>query len=367
MGITDKHAALEEAANWPAELHFHEINRRRMRRRNPSPSREVSPVPSYFSEPVSSRKRKDVTARLPCLINEAHQDEDDNDDIQSFKSLPTVMRTLTSDTKVNRSHTSRKEQGVSDLSLPLLVTSKCTLVVKGTGCTRTRGYLPTIKSTLVERPPCRAGCRPDNVEISSTRHPHPVSDPRYAPLSESCPKKSWNIKASCQHLHLSSSNEVSLGPRITFQSPVVQGINPISPDLMKESRHNVQACRPLRPVLKRAQVLNRGALHCLIEESYLPCSNNPRLLEPFSGFKEHLCHQLLNSPLPCRAALPHVNSHHLLQLEALLPVPQGLGSSLMQRTVELCNPQRRQLPCITMTRPTPSPKHLHNTENRHVA
>lgn len=160
---------------------------------------------------------------------------------------------------------------------------------------------------------------------------------------------------------------MSLGPRITFQSPVVQGINPISPDLMKESRHNVQACRPLRPVLKRAQVLNRGALHCLIEESYLPCSNNPRLLEPFSGFKEHLCHQLLNSPLPCRAALPHVNSHHLLQLEALLPVPQGLGSSLMQRTVELCNPQRRQLPCITMTRPTPSPKHLHNTENRHVA
>ncbi|KAK3518112.1 hypothetical protein QTP70_033209 [Hemibagrus guttatus] len=367
MGVTDKHTVVEEAANWPAEVHFHKINRRRMRR-SQSPSREVSPVPSHFSEPVSFRKRKDVTARLPRLINEAHQDEDDNDDIQSLKSLPTVMNTLTSDPKVNRSHTSRKGQGVSDSSLPLLVTSKCTLVVKGTGCTRTRGFLPAIKSTVLERPPCRAGCRPDNVEIDSTQHPHPVGHPRYAPLSESHPpEKAWTIKASCQHLPSSSSNNVSLGPRLTFQSPVEQGMYPITPDLMKESRHNAQACRPLRPVLKRAQVLNRGALHYLLEESYLPCSNDPHLLEPFSGFQAHLCHQLLNSPLPCQAALPHVNSHHLLQLEAVLPVPQGLGSSLMQRTVELCNSQGRQLPSITMTRPTPSPKHLHNTENRHVA
>ncbi|MCI4389123.1 hypothetical protein PGIGA_G00094210 [Pangasianodon gigas] len=364
MGITDKHTIMEEAANWPAEVHFHKINRRRTRR-SQSPSREVSPVPSYFSEPVSIRKHKDVTGRLPRLIKGAHQDEDDDDDdIQSLKSLPTVMNTLASDPKVNRSHTVRKGQGISDLNLPLLVTSKCTLVVKGTGCTRTGGFLPAIKSTALERPPCRAGCRPDKVEMGSTQHPRPVGHP----LSESrSPEKPWNIKASCQHLPSSSSNKVSLGPRITFQSPVVQGVYPITPGLMKESRHNVQACQPLRPVLKRAQVLNKGALHCLLEESYLPCSNDPHLLEPFSGFEEHLCHQLLNSPLPCRTALPHVNSHHLLQLEAMLPVPQGLGSSLMQRTVELCNPQGKQLPSITMTRPTPSPKHLRNAENRHLA
>lgn len=278
------------------------------------------------------------------------------------------MNTLASDPKVNRSHTVRKGQGISDLSLPLLVTSKCTLLVKGTGYTRAEGFLPAIKSTVLERPPCRAGCRPDKVEMGSTRHPRPVGHPQYTPLSESRrPEKTWNIKASRQHLPSSSSNEVSLGPRITFHSPVVQGVYPITPDLMKESRHNAQACQPLRPVLKKAQVLNRGTLYCLLEESYLPCSNDPHLLEPFSGFEEHLCHQLHHSPLPCRSALPHVNSHHVFQLETMLPVPQGIGSSLMQRTVELSNPQEKQLPSITMTRPTPSPKHLRNTENRHVA
>lgn len=199
------------------------------------------------------------------------------------------------------------------------------------------------------------------MEMVSTQPPRPVGHPQYAPLSESRPpEKTWNIKASCQHLPSSSSNKMSLGPRITFRSPVVQGVYPIAPDLIKDSRHHVKACQPLRPVLKRAQVLNKGTLHCLLEESYLPCSNSPRLLEPFSGFEEHLYHQLLNSPLPCRGALPHVNSPHLLQLETMLPVPQG-------RTVELCNPLGKQLPSITMTRPTPSPKHLHNTEKRHVA
>lgn len=188
--------------------------------------------------------------------------------------------------------------------------------------------------------------RPDKVEIGSTQHPCPVDHPQHAPLSEShLPEKSWNIKASCQHLPSPSFNKVSLGPQITFQSPAAQGVHPFTPELIKENRHSVQACRPLRPALKRAQVLNRGPLHCLLEESYLPCSKDPHLLKPFSGFEEHLCHQLLNSPLPCRAALPHVNSHHLLQPEAMLPVPQGIGNSLMQRTVELCNPQGKQLPC----------------------
>ncbi|KAF7693948.1 uncharacterized protein si:dkey-39a18.1 [Silurus meridionalis] len=366
MGITDKHTYMEEAVNWPAEVHFHKINHRRMRR-GQSPSRDVSPVPSYFSEPVSIQKRKDVTSRLPHLIKSTHQDEDDDDDIQSLKSLPTLMNTLTSDPKVNRSRTFRRGQSIPDFSLPLLVTSKCTLVVKGTGCTYTGGFLPAIKSTVPERPPCRAGCRPDKDKMGPTRCPHPVGQPQYVPLSEShLPEKTWNIKSSCQRPSPSSS-KVSLGPRITFQSPVVQDIYPITPALMKGSRQDAQACQPLRGVLKKAQVLNRGALHCLLEKSYLPCSKDSHLLEPFSGFEEHLCHQLLNSPFPCGAALPHANSHHLLQLEAMLPVTQGLNSSLMQRTVELCNPQRKQLPSITMTRPTPSPNHLHSTENRHVA
>lgn len=206
------------------------------------------------------------------------------------------------------------------------------------------------------------------MEIGLTQHPRAVSHPQHAPLSESrLPEKTWNIEASCHNLPSSISEKATPGPRITFQSPVVQGVYPITPDLMKDSGHRAQACQPLRPVQKRAHVLNRGALHCLLEENYLPISHGRHLLEPFSGFEEHLCHQLLNSPLPRHTALPHVNSHHVFQLETVLPVPQGLGSSLMQRTVELCNPQGKQLPSITMTRATPSPKHVRNTEKRHVA
>ncbi|KAI4876065.1 hypothetical protein NFI96_030113, partial [Prochilodus magdalenae] len=102
----------------------------------------------------------DVTIRLPPLIRGAHhqEEEDDEEDTQSLKSLPTVMSTLAFSSKVKRSHRHPKEQVISGLNLPPLITSKCTLVVKGTACTRARGFLPVVKSRSLERPPCRAGC-----------------------------------------------------------------------------------------------------------------------------------------------------------------------------------------------------------------
>lgn len=48
----------------PAEVHFHKINRRGTRR-SQSSLREVSPVPSYYSEPVSLRKHKVTAERSP--------------------------------------------------------------------------------------------------------------------------------------------------------------------------------------------------------------------------------------------------------------------------------------------------------------
>ncbi|XP_062865260.1 uncharacterized protein si:dkey-39a18.1 [Trichomycterus rosablanca] len=350
MGVAEKHIVMDEAANWPAELHFRKCNNRKVKRSR-SPTRAVSPAPSYYSEPLSVRQRKDVTVRLPSLTRAADQEDEDDEDTQSLKSLPTVMNTLAFDKEVKRSHRLHKGHVISDLSLPLLLTSKCTLMVKGTGCTRSRGFLPAIKpkahweSTSQERPPCRAGCRPHKVGHS------PLNPSHHS-------EKTWIIRESFQHL---PSSSLSLGPRITFQSPVVQPVYPVTTDKMKDTRLSVQSHQPLKPVLKKPQALNKGALQCLLEESFLPCPSDPHLLEQFSGFQEHLCHQLLNSPLP------QVNSYHLLHLGAMLPVSQGAHRSLNEHTVELCNSPGKRLPSITMTCPTPSPNHLHHPENRHVA
>lgn len=51
----------------PAAVHVHKLNHRRTRR-SQSPSREVSPVPSYFSEPVSIRKRKVTVERITAAL-----------------------------------------------------------------------------------------------------------------------------------------------------------------------------------------------------------------------------------------------------------------------------------------------------------
>ncbi|XP_072530065.1 uncharacterized protein [Salminus brasiliensis] len=351
MGVTDKHTAMDQGEDWPAELHFRKSRHRGMRR-SQSPSREVSPVPSYYSEPVSVHQRKDVTIRLPPLIRWAHQEEeDDEEDTQSLKSLPTLMSTLASDPKVKRPHRLSKGQVISGLNLPPLFTSKCTLVVKGTGCTKARGFLPTIKSKSLERPPCRAGCRPDKLDST---------------ISESHrSEKTLNIRGSHQFLPTASADlEVPPGPRITFHSPVVQAIYPVTPDTSKETRQALRTHQSLKPVLKKAQVTNRKAFHFLLEKSYFPCPGEPHLLEPLSGFQEHLRRQIINSPLPHQTTLP-VQSHFLLHQRDY--THQGPHGSSVERTVELCNSQGKRLPRITMTCPTPSPKHLQRPEKRHMA
>uniref|UniRef100_A0A8B9K3B0 Si:dkey-39a18.1 n=1 Tax=Astyanax mexicanus TaxID=7994 RepID=A0A8B9K3B0_ASTMX len=339
MGVPDKHTTMDVNEDWPAGLRFRKIRHRRMRR-SQSPSREVSPVPSYYSEPISVRQRNDVTLRLPPLLRWAHQEEeDDSEDTQSLKSLPTVMSTLAFDPKVKRSHHLSKEQVISGLNLPPLVTSKCTLVVKGTGCSKPRGFLPVIKSKSLDRPPCRAGCRPDKLKAS---------------VGQSCQMLPSTIAVS----------EEPPGPRITFHSPVVNAEYSVTPDITKETWQTFRTHQSLRPVMKKAQVTNRQGFKFLLEERYFPCPREPHLLEPLSGFQEHLRHQLVNSPLPHPTLLPV--QPHLLINQRDYP-HHGLHGSRMERTVELCNSQEKRLPRITMTCPTPSPKHLQHPGKRHVA
>ncbi|XP_066524964.1 uncharacterized protein si:dkey-39a18.1 [Hoplias malabaricus] len=360
MGVPDKHTAMDQAGDWSTEIRFKEYRRTR---KNQSPSREVSPVPSYYSEPVSVPVRKNVTIRLPPLRGAHQEEEDEEDDTQSLKSLPTVMRTLTFDPKVKRLHRLAKGQVITGIKLPPLITSKCTLVVKGSSCTRTKGFLPAVSPKGLERPPCRAGCRLGKVENGANQLTPSVSHSQNPPVNEShCSEKALKIRGSCQFLPSASTVP---GPRITFHSPVVQAIHHITPETTKETKQTVRTHQPLRPMLKKAHVTNRRAFHFLLEESYFPSPRDPHLLEPLSGFQEHLCRQILNSPLPHHTTLPQVKSHFLLHQRDC--THQGPYNSTMERTVELCKSHSKRHPRITMTCPTPSPKHLPYTGKRHVA
>ncbi|KAK1790432.1 hypothetical protein P4O66_014339, partial [Electrophorus voltai] len=311
----------------------------------------------------------DVTGRPRPLVRGPH--EEDEEDTQSLKSLPTVMNTLAFDPKVKKSHRLSRGQVITELSLPPLVTSRCTLAVKGSAYTRVRDFLPAVKSKSVERPPGRAGHRPDNPYTGLSQHPHTVGHPSNAPAWENDHSGKMAVTGgSCPYQPLALRPRMSLAPRITPQRVVVQTIHPITPSTMEETKKTGGAHQPLRPVLTTSQEPKHGALQRLLDEGYLPRAGDPHLLEPFSGFQEHLCRQLLNSPLPCGAALSRSHPPFLLwpadhlHAGAALPEPQARGTS---RTVELCNSRGRRLPRITMTCPTPSPKHLHHSGRRHMA
>ncbi|KAI2665451.1 Cullin-associated NEDD8-dissociated protein 1 [Labeo rohita] len=336
--------------------------------------------------------RLDVIASLPCLpgVKGPLRDEEDDDDVRSHKSLPAVMTGLTLQPRDKR----------------------CSLNLKGTGC-KTVPKLPPIsksRNTWKEigppRPPCRSGCRychffflrklaysrrhmgkyfsafliylrlcgerereqssalrteregmPDKLEFGSAKPVHALMHPKIVPVGQtSLSVKVHSVQGNGPCLLPAKASGVSPRSRLTFQSPVVQAVYPISPDTMQQMRQTDRACQPLRSVLKKGP--NRGVFNCPLAA---------HLLEPFSGFQEHLCRQILHSPLPYRAALPQLHIACPQDQVKLLPAHRGPYGSLMERTVELCNSQGQKLPKITMTCPTPSPKYLCRTEFRHAA
>lgn len=200
--------------------------------------------------------------------------------------------------------------------------------------------------------------RLDQQESGRTPCAYSRGQPQNASVDEShCSEKTLNNRGRKQIL--------GPGPRITFHSPVVQAVYPITPNSMKETEETMRTRHPLRPVLKKAQPVNRRAFHFLWEESYIPSLGEAHLLEPLSSFQEHLRHQILNSPLPRQGPPPHIHSCVFLHQRDCTPLHPYKAP--MDRTVELCSLQGKQLPKITMTCPTPSPKELHCTGKRHVA
>ncbi|XP_043093976.1 uncharacterized protein si:dkey-39a18.1 isoform X2 [Puntigrus tetrazona] len=317
--------------------------------RSQSPFRDVSPVPSHFSEPASFLQH-----RGPL------RDEDDDDDVRSHKSLPAV----TGQTLQHRDKKSYRHSGKHNITgLPPIITTRCSLIVKGTGYKTVPKLPPIAKSRNTRkqidppRPPCRFGSRPDKMEFSSTKPVHALMHPKILPVGQtSLSFKVHSVQGNGPCLLSANASGVSPRSRLTFQSPVVQAVYPISPDTIQQMRQTDRACQPLRSVLKKAP--NGGVFDCPLAA---------HLLEPFSGFQEHLCRQILHSPLPYRAALPQVHFPCLQDQEDLLPAYRGPYGSLMERTVELCNSQGQKLPKITMTCPTPSPKYLSRTEFQHAA
>lgn len=195
------------------------------------------------------------------------------------------------------------------------------------------------------------------MEFFSAKPAHGLMHPKIVPVGQtSLSVKVHTVQGNGPCLVPAKASGVSPRSRLTFQSPVVQAVYPISPDTMQQMRQTDRACQPLRSVLKKAP--NRGVFDCPLAA---------HLLEPFSEFQEHLCRQILHSPQPYRAALTQVHiSCHQDQVD-LLPAHRGPYSSLMDCTMELCNSQGQKLPKITMTCPTPSPKRLCRTDMRHMA
>ncbi|XP_055793201.1 titin [Salvelinus fontinalis] len=180
-----------------------------------------------------------------------------------------------------------------------------------------------------------------------------------------------------------------------------------------QSQSQLQRCpiRPLKPALRRLPISNtrrlrdwgrRGTtLGCLWEEEEEGCVPppvpvQPGLLEPFTGFKEHLCRQVLHSPTPLAQLLEkasegdHIDTQvdrqadsidrqvdRLVDRQIMSQVPQVHTlqtpcSTLPAHTVQLSGSEGPggALPRITMTRPTPSPKLpllQSHTKNRHAA
>lgn len=195
------------------------------------------------------------------------------------------------------------------------------------------------------------------MEFDSAEPTHAFIHPKTVPAG------ALSVKVHCVEgnklcLAPARPSRVPPGSRLTFQSPVVQAVYPINPEGAQQMKRADRACRPPRSVLKKAHASNGRMFDC-------PLATH--LLEPFSGFQEHLCRQILHSPLPYRAALPQVHVPCRQDQVDLLPACGGPYSSLMERTVELCKSQGRMFPKITMTCPTPSPKHLCCTGTRHAA
>ncbi|XP_028810838.1 uncharacterized protein LOC114764987 [Denticeps clupeoides] len=285
-------------SEWPPELH----TTTRGRRGQP-PSRDVSPVPSYCSEPTCPRPQ-DVFRRVASVCQE---DEGEEEEVLSLKSLPCARKPTTNRHKARKPQRYHSRQMTtlesSALKLPPITEPKeghrCGLMVRGSGCVKACRLPPMAsgrsKSTLPERPPCRAGRRPDKEApasapsniVASPTQTDPSSETNHASLA--CGRKA--------DLHALTSN-MALVSASAGHSHLLQRVYIIIPT--HPPQRTADKAVPRGPVRRRWPTFRRGALECVWEEGCVPPSPLPNLMEPISGFREQLQRQLLCPTLPYR-------------------------------------------------------------------
>ncbi|XP_031672012.1 uncharacterized protein LOC116361850 isoform X1 [Oncorhynchus kisutch] len=121
---------------------------------------------------------------------------------------------------------------------------------------------------------------------------------------------------------------------------------------LRQSQSQLQHCpnRPLKPALRRLPISNTRRLRdwgrlgttlgCLWEEEEEeeeeegcvppPVPVQPGVLEPFTGFKEHLCRQLLHAPTPLAQLLDKASEGHHIDTQADRPVDRTVDRQYRQ-------------------------------------
>ncbi|XP_064877340.1 uncharacterized protein si:dkey-39a18.1 isoform X1 [Oncorhynchus nerka] len=110
-----------------------------------------------------------------------------------------------------------------------------------------------------------------------------------------------------------------------------------------QSQSQLQRCpiRPLKPALRRLPISNTRRLRdwgttlgCLWEEEEgcvpPPVRVQPGLLEPFTGFKEHLCRQLLHPPTPLAQLLEKASEGDHIDTQADRPADRIVDKQYRQ-------------------------------------
>nr|XP_015208231.1 PREDICTED: uncharacterized protein LOC107078034 isoform X1 [Lepisosteus oculatus] len=201
------------------------------KKRVKSPLRDTSPVPSHYSEPVFLRSYKGAMKATPQLCGV--RDGEDDDDVMSLKSVQSMGSTLGFTAMVKRYRGLTRRQAAKhrlpSVSVEEDLQRSC-LVVTGASCPRYCTLPPISKTSLAQRQgqehsPSRGGIRPDIEQI----HPpegaatEKVEDQLPVNRDEQCGEGSGSRNGRGESLHPVPQ------ARITFQSPVVQGVFPDTP------------------------------------------------------------------------------------------------------------------------------------------
>ncbi|CAB1346389.1 unnamed protein product, partial [Coregonus sp. 'balchen'] len=239
-------------ADMTSTRHFLKMHLPRIKKRTQSPHREtVSPAPSYYSEPVYLQHRKDVTRDLPPLpggMRRRGLDEEDEEETLSLRSMPGMRSSLSHASKVKRSWGFPKRHVVPELRLPPV--------------TKIHPDPRTHEPLRQERPPGGAGYRPEKQGYVPPGPPEKEAVglkkqgdvPPGPPEKEAVGlKKSFNNKEDLLKVPVVTTSKIISDPpppktqRITFHSPVVQAVYPITPDNDTQTRKPEEDRKPPYP------------------------------------------------------------------------------------------------------------------------